>query len=1738
MSSFASFLKSYPAKLVILAVLYILAGKCGLMLAVPPGYATMIWPPSGIALGMLIMHGRKLWPGVLIGSFVLNAANGGAWSPADGIVVAKALVAFGIAAGSTLQAVFGYLLVRRFVGLPLQLKHFRDLGRLFLVCGPVACLVAASAGVATLYMAGVLPTDKIAGNWLAWWVGDLAGIVVVLPLMLVAPGSDRRITWRGEILGRMPAIAMLMVLLPLGLTFYAWKITSENAYEQSRSRFTTLAVENEKALQQRLNSYSNALVGASAFWQGSQTVSHQEWHTYVETLDLAHNYPGISGIGWIQPMTTAGLPALDKAMRADGLPGFTVHPVTASPTHDVITYLEPKSSNQPAEGLDITFEPHRLEAAERSRDTGLPTMTRKIVLVQASRKTPAFLLLQPVYRHDVPRGTVTERRAALRGWIYAPFIADNLLAGLTQSQADTLNLRIYDGGNESDDALIYDSRSEGAKTAPEKTAPEQKAQEKTSPVRFSVRKTLVVGQNSWLVVWDSTAKFEHAERQFSPVFVLVGGLLFTVLFAVFVIVVSPRRSETLRLLAVEHRLVLPSLIFVVLAVGSVVLFATLKDKERAYVHALIARDVTQTELLMASQTNDRIAAMQRLAGRWDIAGGTPFVIWQFDARNYKRQLAGLEAVQWIDKSGHVRWIEPLSGNEDMVGAAVAADATDAAVLKAATASDSPVFMPARETKPGHATFTSYFPVTAGGQPDGFVAAVFSVDDFFRNATARGNRDVYQIVMNNNGRNFVLTDPSSPTAASSWAVTRKISIGGQLWSFRVVPSQAFIASQQSPLPVIALMAGMVIAALSALALHALLLSRLRAVELESSHARLKASEASYRLLAENVPGMIGYWDKDLRCQFANNAYIEWFGKDPGALIGQSSRDVVGEALDEANRYIDGVLAGERQSFERRITRSSGESADTWAQYLPDYDDDGKVIGFYVMVTDITVLKQKEMALRESDALKEAVLSSTEYLVIATTTDGVVTVFNEAAERALGYKARDVLGRKVNPAWHLRDEIIARTQQLNIELADVLASPLEPGFETFSILAMIDGKDSHEWTYVRKDGSTFTARVNITPLRAQDQRINGYLGVIEDVTERRAAAKALRESNSLKSAVVSSTQYMVVATTLDGTVTVFNEAAEAALGYSADEVVNIQTPALWHDKDEVIARTAELNAELGTDIEPGFATFAIKADKVGSDEHEWTLIRKDGSRFPALVAATPLKGEDGRTTGYLNVIDDIAERKAQDLALRTSEETFRQAMENTSVGMAITSPDGRWLRANPAICDMLGYSEAEFLAQDFRSVTHPDDLQVTLDNMARLLDGAVRSFQIEKRYVHKDGHIVWTLLTTSLVRHADGTPNYFVSHVHDITERREMERMKSEFISIVSHELRTPLTSIRGSLGLLAGTLSDTLSDKANRLVQLAFKNSERLILLINDILDMDKIASGQMTFHLKDESLAELLRQSVEANQPYAEKFSVTLAAAPVPAGLRVRVDAARFQQVLANLLSNAAKFSPPGSSVDIAVTTVGDQARITVSDRGPGIPEAFKHRIFGRFSQADSSNTRDQAGTGLGLHISQQIVRQMEGDIGFESVTGAGSTFWVSFPAKAVAAPAVPAQDDIGDLPHILHVEDDLDLSQFLASALGDRARLTTATTVKDALRMVEDKVFDMYILDVVLPDGSGLQVLEHLGGSDRRGAPVVILSAQDVPPDIRNQVSASIVKSRDSEAKMIATLLGLLDAPRPKEAA
>ena len=356
-----------------------------------------------------------------------------------------------------------------------------------------------------------------------------------------------------------------------------------------------------------------------------------------------------------------------------------------------------------------------------------------------------------------------------------------------------------------------------------------------------------------------------------------------------------------------------------------------------------------------------------------------------------------------------------------------------------------------------------------------------------------------------------------------------------------------------------------------------------------------------------------------------------------------------------------------------------------------------------------------------------------------------------------------------------------------------------------------------------------------------------------------------------------------------------------------------------------------------------------------------------------------------------------------ALKTSEETFRCAMEGASIGMALVKPNGHFLKVNAALCELLGYDDAELLGNDFQVITHPEDLERSLSLVEQALAGKFDRYRMEKRYYHKSGRIIWALLNVSLVRDHAGRPRYFVTQIQDISEQREVERIKGEFISVVSHELRTPLTSIRGSLGLIVGTMAESLPQSALKLLDIAHNNCERLIVLINDILDIDKIASGHMRFDMRRKPLAPMMLKSLQTTEAYAQRFNARLELQPPDGSVYIVVDEDRFAQVLSNLLSNAIKFSPANGVVTINAQVAQDRVRVNIVDHGPGIPEDFHGRIFERFSQADSSASRRAGGTGLGLHISRRIVESMNGTIGFDTQVGRGTTFWVDFPLAFVA---------------------------------------------------------------------------------------------------------------------------------------
>ena len=350
------------------------------------------------------------------------------------------------------------------------------------------------------------------------------------------------------------------------------------------------------------------------------------------------------------------------------------------------------------------------------------------------------------------------------------------------------------------------------------------------------------------------------------------------------------------------------------------------------------------------------------------------------------------------------------------------------------------------------------------------------------------------------------------------------------------------------------------------------------------------------------------------------------------------------------------------------------------------------------------------------------------------------------------------------------------------------------------------------------------------------------------------------------------------------------------------------------------------------------------------------------------------------------------------LHDSERLQRAILSTMQDGVLTTDFSGTVKGANLAAQKMFGYTEEEMLGQNMTAyVTGLNEDETVLYQ---------ESWHEDYRRGHKRDGSAFPVEVLINEGEYDEEPLY-TAVIRDVTERLKADKLKAEFVSTVSHELRTPLTAMKGSLDLMSSGQIAVLPDATKPLMDIARSNASRLLLLINDILDMQKIAEGKMSYHFTPQSVSSLLKQAVASNQAYADQFNVTYEiTSDLPEEVLVSADNNRLMQVMSNLMSNAAKFSHEGGVVEIAASTEEEQVRISVIDHGCGIPAEFHDRMFTKFAQADSSDTRQKGGSGLGLVITRSIVEDHKGEISFESQEGEGTTFYITLPIAANLQPA------------------------------------------------------------------------------------------------------------------------------------
>ncbi|MGN5593092.1 CHASE domain-containing protein [Stutzerimonas nitrititolerans] len=448
-----------------------------------------------------------------------------------------------------------------------------------------------------------------------------------------------------------------------------------------------------------------------------------------------------------------------------------------------------------------------------------------------------------------------------------------------------------------------------------------------------------------------------------------------------------------------------------------------------------------------------------------------------------------------------------------------------------------------------------------------------------------------------------------------------------------------------------------------------------------------------------------------------------------------------------------------------------------------------------------------------------------------------------------------------------------------------------------------------------------------------------------------------------------------------------------------------------------------------------------------------------------------------------------------ALQLSEERLSLALKGSNDGLWDLNLAADTFYASPRTWHMLGYQpgELQLSTRLWEQVLVAEDLPRTRAQLAQTMLSRLDQFTSELRFRHKDGRTVPVLVRGYIQRDAQGQPLRISGTSMDLTEHKRIEQMKNDFVSTVSHELRTPLTSISGALGLINGGALGEVPPAMQQMLEIAYRNSQRLGHLINDLLDMEKIAAGKMSFDMHEHSLRQLLEEALASNQAFAAQLGVNCVLREA-VDVQVWVDASRLQQVLGNFLSNAIKYTPEGGEVSLHCSVPdATHVRISVTDQGPGIAAEFRARVFEKFAQADASDSRQKGGTGLGLAITKEFIERMGGKVGFDTAEGQGTTFWCELPIlETCASTPEPGRG------HLLVVEDEPDTGRLLYLMLHDAGySVERVQSLHAAREKLADHRYDAITLDLHLPDGSGAQLIEEIRRNPlTRHLPIVVISA------------------------------------------
>ncbi len=913
-------------------------------------------------------------------------------------------------------------------------------------------------------------------------------------------------------------------------------------------------------------------------------------------------------------------------------------------------------------------------------------------------------------------------------------------------------------------------------------------------------------------------------------------------------------------------------------------------------------------------------------------------------------------------------------------------------------------------------------------------------------------------------------------------------------------------------------------------------------LQQANVTLQVSEEKLKVTLNSIGDAVIATDAEARVTLLNPLAEQLTGWTQAQAAGRR----VGEIFHIINKetrqpaaipVLETLARGTVQGLANHtvLIALDGSECDIADSCAPIRDRDGQVIGAVLVFRDVTGDYAAQQALRDSTALTQTILNTVvDGIITLRASSGIVETVNPAAERMFGYLAAELIGQSFGTLIPELD----RDQRYGDGSIEHYGASDEA--RAVGLGREVMGR--------RKDGSSFPMEMAVSEMRLGGQRY--FTGILRDITARKQAEAALLEAGALQNAIFNSANFSSIATDAKGVIQIFNVGAERMLGYSAADVTNKITPADISDPQEIIARAKALSVELGTPITPGFEALVFKASRGIEDIYELTYIRKDGSRFGAVVSVTALRDPANAIIGYLLIGTDNsvrqqieADRKKLDQRLRDQQFYTRSLIESNIDALITTDPSGSITDVNKQMEALTACTRDELIGAPFKKFfTDPERAEAGIKRV--LSETKATNFELTARARDAKETVVSCNATTFYDR--DRTLQGVIVAARDITDRNRLDRSlqetnaelesakfaaekanlaKSDFLSSMSHELRSPLNAILGFGQLMeSGSPPPTpgQKDSIDQILQAGWY----LLELINEILDLSLIESGKLSLSPESMSLADVLNDCQAMIEPQAQKSGIRLVFPKSDSPYFVKADRTRVKQVLINLLSNAIKYNRPDGMVEVTYSEItAERIRISFHDTGQGLSEEKLAQLFQPFNRLGQESGAEE-GTGIGLVVSKRLVELMGGAIGAESTVGLGSVFWIELNAAAApqlvsvedepraSAPALWQSDS--SLRTLLYVEDNpanLLLVEKLIARRPD-IRLLSARDGDRGIEIAQASLPDVILMDINLPGISGIKALRVLADDPATARiPVIALSANAMPHDIEKGLEAGFFR-------------------------